>query len=260
MNKEAASAPPFRPERPVSRSNLREQVTSRILSAIVQGVFRSGERLVVQRLAGLYEVSPTPVREALVELAGLGMVELLPNRGAVVLSFGPRQVREISQVRRVLEVEAVRCACDRIDPVKLALLETDLVRLQTVPLDERWDRAARVADSSLHLMIASSCGSARLTAEIHRYLTLIQAIRDVSHLRDALTHYSRTNDVSEHLAILAPLQAGDAEGAARAMDRHIRCAAKALDEVLFQGGVDPMMPGGDGSAVEESAEEKGSRV
>ena len=90
----------------VGRQTLRQDVISRILSAVFQGRIHSGQRLVVQRLAEQYGVSPTPVREALVELAGLGIVALLPNRGAVVRPFGPHEVREISQVRRVLEVEA----------------------------------------------------------------------------------------------------------------------------------------------------------
>ena len=101
---------------PVSRGGLRHQVTARLLTAVFLGRFESGQRLVVQHLAETLSVSPTPVRESLVELAAMGIVELLPNRGAVVLPFGPEQVREISQVRRVLEVEAdLRCASGRID-------------------------------------------------------------------------------------------------------------------------------------------------
>ena len=60
----------------------------------------------VQQLTQLYGVSPTPVRESFVELASLGILELLPNRGAVVLPFGLDEVRGIVQIRRVLEVEA----------------------------------------------------------------------------------------------------------------------------------------------------------
>jgi DNA-binding GntR family transcriptional regulator len=218
---------------PISRGNLRHQVTSRILTAVFQGGFHSGQRLIVQRLSELYEVSPTPVREALVELATLGMVELLPNRGAVVLPFGPQQFREISQIRRVLEDEGARCACGRTPPDQLAALEADLEGLKTRPSDEARDRDARTCDTNLHGLIAESCGSARLTAEIDRYLTLFQNLRDVSHLRDAATNYSRSDDVAEHLEIIRRLQAGDADGAAQAMDRHIRLATNALEVVLF---------------------------
>src|SRR5207253_1194767 len=168
--------------------SLREQVTSRILTTVFQGQFRPGQRLVVQHLADLFEVSPTPVRESLVELAGLGVVELLPNRGAVVRPFGPQVVAEISQIRRVLEVEAARCACDRIEPGQLAALETEMERLQGLPRDEQWDRDARAADTRLHGLTADACGSTRLRAEINRYLTLFRALRDVCHERDAWTN------------------------------------------------------------------------
>jgi DNA-binding GntR family transcriptional regulator len=217
----------------ISRGNLRQQVMARILTGVFQGRLHSKQRLVVQRLAERYGVSPTPVREALVELAGLGLVDLLPNRGAVVRPFGPQEVREISQVRRVLEVEATRCACGRTDPENLKALERDLVRLQDLPRDVQWDRDARSADTRLHGLIADSCGSTRLREEVNRYLTLFRTLRDVSHERDAGTNYSHSNDVPEHLEILHALIAQDPEAAAEAMDRHIRSAARNLEQVVF---------------------------
>ncbi len=218
---------------PVPRGSLRQQVTSRLLAAVFVGRFTSGQRLIVQKLASAYDVSPTPIREALVELAALGIVKLLPNRGAVVLPFGPEQVREISQVRRVLEVEATRCACGRIDESDLAALCEGLERLASRRSDDARDRDARELDNRLHGLIAESCGSARLTAEIGRYLTLFRTLRDVGHHRDAATNYSRSDDVPEHLDVLRRLRAGDADGAAAAMDTHIRCATTAVLEVLF---------------------------
>lgn len=230
-------APEFAAE-PVTRGNLRQQVTARLMTAIFQGRFESGQRLVVQSLASAYQASPTPVREALVELASLGLVELLPNRGAVVQPFGPRDVKEISEVRRLLEVEATRCACGRIPPADLAEVEQELRKLGALAHDRAWDRRARALDTRLHGLIADCCGSRRLAAEVGRFLVLFRALRDVSHQRDAWTDYSRSNDVPEHLAIIAALERRDAAGAARAMDRHIRSAALKLEEVIFSRPVD----------------------
>ncbi len=221
------------PVEPVSRGTLRQQVTSRLMMGIFQGRFRSGQRLVAQDLATAYQASPTPVREALVELASLGLVDLLPNRGAVVQPFGPPEIREISQLRRLLEVEAARCASGRIRAGELAGLEQELLELGALPHDQSWDRSARDVDTRLHGLIADSCGSRRLAAEVGRYLTLFRALRDVSHQRDAWTNYSRSNDVPEHLAIVVALLAADGDGAAHAMDRHIRSAAMKLEEVIF---------------------------
>jgi DNA-binding GntR family transcriptional regulator len=227
---------------PVSRGTLRQQVTSRLMTGIFQGRFRSGQRLVVQDLATAYQASPTPVREALVELASLGLVDLLPNRGAVVQPFGPQEIREISHLRRLLEVEAARGAAGRIPADQLGSLQEELLRLAAPPRDETWDQSARDIDTRLHGLIAENCGSRRLGAEVGRYLTLFRALRDVSHQRDAWTNYSRSNDVPEHLAIVEALAASDAEGAAQAMDRHIRSAAMALEEIIFSS---PDAPGPD---------------
>ena len=57
----------------------------------------------------------------------------------------------------------------------------------------------------------------------------------MSHQRDAWTNYSRSNDVPEHLAIVAALLEPDPIAAGRAMDRHIRSAAIKLEEVVFSG-------------------------
>lgn len=238
------------PAEPVSRGNLRQQVTARLMTAIFQARFRSGQRLVVQDLASAYQASPTPVREALVELASLGLVELMPNRGAVVQPFGPQEIREISEVRRLLEVEATRCACGGITPVELTALEEELIELKALPLDEEWDRRARDVDTRLHGLIADSCGSRRLAAEIGRYLTLFRTLRDLSHQRDAWNNFSHSNDVPDHLAIVESLRANDPESAARAMDRHIRSAARTLERINFPGpdvqSPDPGAPEGAG--------------
>jgi len=219
----------------ISRGSLRTQVTNRLLTGIFLGNFRSGQRLVVKRLADQYQVSPTPVRESLVELSALGLVDLLPNRGAVVRRFGPKEVREISQVRRVLESEAVRCATAAPPMAELRDLERELTRLHDTPVSPSWDADARDADTRLHALLAESCGSARLTTEIQRYLTMFRMLRDVSHQRDALSNYAHSNDIPEHLAVVRAVLAGDADGAARAMARHIDSASANLQAVLFAG-------------------------
>jgi DNA-binding GntR family transcriptional regulator len=232
----------------ISRGHLRAQVMSRILAAVFQGQFRSGQRLIAQQLSERYQVSTTPVREALLELAGLGIVELLPNRGAIVRPFGPREVREISQIRRVLEVEAVRCACGRIPADELSAIERELKRLEAMSPSPLWAQDARAADTRLHGMIAASCDSSRLKAEIDRYSALWRTLRNVSQQRDLKTNYAQIpGALAEHLAIVRVLRESDPEQAARIMDRHIRTAERWLEQALY-GGPDPApaasFPGG----------------
>lgn len=216
---------------PITGGHLRQSVTSRILTGVFQGQFRPGSRLVAQHLCNLYQVSQTPVREALQELEVLRIVDLSMNRGAVVRPFGPQQLFEMGQIRRILEVEATRCACGRIPPVDLTDVEAALMRVQAMRSEEERSRAGRAADSRLHGLIVSLCGSDRLGFEIGRYLTLFRALRDVSHERDAWT--SSEDMPEQHLAIVRALIRSDTERAAQAMDRHLRCVTTILSEIVF---------------------------
>jgi DNA-binding GntR family transcriptional regulator len=173
------------------------------------------------------------VRESLVELAGFGVVELLLNRGAVVKPFGPHELSEMSQVRRVLEAEATRCACGRIDRAEATELYGELRQLKSLNLDEHRDHLARKADNRLHELIAGSCGNMRLAGEIRRYLSLFRVLRNVSHLRDAWDDYRHSDDVPEHLEIAEALLASKANAAAQAMDNHLRSVERTLSEVMF---------------------------
>ena len=231
----SASEPRFQAVREtvILRTGLRGKVTEQLLTNIFEGRFQQGEQLVVQRVAQTLGVSPTPVREALVELAGLGVVKLIPNHGAVVKPFGRGELKEMSQVRRVLESEAARCASGHADMEILKQLHEELIQLDSLDVSASRDERALAADTTLHALVAESCDNQRLTAEIGRYLMLFRALRNISHLRDAWNDYRHTNDVPEHLRIVAALMSGDPELAARTMDDHIRSVERSMAVILF---------------------------
>jgi len=135
----------------------RQSIVETILGQLFQGRIKPRERLRVEHLAEQFEVSVTPIREALVELAGLGVIELQANRGAVVCDFGPLQVLEIYHLRRILECEATRGACDRIAPFELESL--------------RGDHYGQMNENAEHLAIvdALNAGDADLAANAMAY-------------------------------------------------------------------------------------------
>src|SRR5580704_5032086 len=90
---------------------LRQTIVEQLLVEVFRGRLSAGRHLVTQELAERFEVSHTPIREALIALAGIGIIDLVPNCGAVVRELTAREVREICQVRRVLECEATRRSC-----------------------------------------------------------------------------------------------------------------------------------------------------
>src|SRR4051794_13638966 len=83
----------------------REAIVSSLLAEVFQGRLRAGQHLVTRELAARFGVSHTPIREALIALAGTGVIDLSPNKGAVVRSVTAKDVREVCQVRRLLECE-----------------------------------------------------------------------------------------------------------------------------------------------------------
>jgi DNA-binding GntR family transcriptional regulator len=208
----------------------RQTIVQSLLADVCQGRLRAGTHLVTQELAGRFGVSHTPIREALITLAGIGVIDLLPNRGAVVRRVTVDEVREVCQVRRVLECEAVRSACGRIELAELHALAGEFRRLMAVhdPSVPGFVEQARVVDSRLHDVIAESCGNAFLAKELSRLKILFRAFRDVAwdHDEERNDYHRIAEEGGEHLAIVEALLAGDARTAARAMARHIRSGAR----------------------------------
>lgn len=206
--------------------NRRRTIVESLLADIFQSRLHAGQRLVTDDLARRFGVSHTPIREALIELAGIGIVDLFPNRGALVRQVTARDVREICHVRRILECAATRTACGRIDLPDLHQVREGIRVLMSAPSSSKdnFIQQARVLDSQLHDLIAESCGNAYLANELGRLKILFRACRDVAWEHDkAHNDYHRIAEEGyEHLAIVDALIDGDGKQAARAMASHIR--------------------------------------
>ncbi|HKI33293.1 MAG TPA: GntR family transcriptional regulator [Gemmataceae bacterium] len=217
----------------------RQAIVQSLIGDVFQGRLRTGAHLVTQELAQRFGVSHTPVREALIALAGIGLIDLLPNRGAVVRRVTAIEVREVCQVRRALECEATRSACGRAEPTRLSDLAGELRRMVAVEglSAGAFITWARAVDSSLHDLIADSCGNAFLSKELGRLKLLFRAFRDMAWAHDeARNDYHRlAEEAHEHLAIVEALIAGDARSAARAMARHIRSGARYWSRAMPSG-------------------------
>ena len=224
----------------------REALAATILAEIFNGTLVAGQRLVAQDLAERHGVSQTPIREALIALAAVGMIDLLPNRGAIVRRVGEREVREVCQVRRILECEAVRTACgimtaESLDEIGDAIRQ---IRSRCDAANEDLVRIALVVDSRLHDAIAAACGNELLAREIGRLKLLFRAFRDGSWERVATQNdYSRLAiEADEHMRILDALKANDAVGAADAMAQHIQSGERYWIGVTFDHTTETSSP------------------
>jgi len=106
---------------------------------ILSGAYPAGMRLKTEELAQALGLSRMPVRDALQQLHSEGLVEIRPNRGAVVTSLTPEDVVELFEIRAVLEGLAARQACERLDDEAFEDLRLYLQRMSNSSQDvQRW--------------------------------------------------------------------------------------------------------------------------
>ena len=214
-----------------------DRLAAEIQARVLAGEFASGSRLRQATLATEFGVSRTPVREALRKLQAAGVVELEPNRGAVVRGPSAREVREAYEVRAELEGLAAELATTRIRDEELRRLrEAQRLFRRSVKTLLAWKRTQRDGEAPpedahaewirgndlFHLAILEAAGNERLRAtlaDLHvsfpRDLTWI-VLGESSHLLE--------ENVRQHGAILDAIERRDADEARRLMTEHVRSA------------------------------------
>lgn len=207
----------------------REHIVAFVLQKIVEGSFLPGSRLTTKQIADELSVSLTPVREAFAELAGIGVIDLEPNRGATIHSFSKREIQDVCRVRRALECEAIRGAVQRIPHSILAKLDHEFRELANGRIQGRKNiLRARKLDSQLHDTIAAYCGNEFLKRELQRLSKLFRSFRDASWIEsESREDCDRlTEEAKEHSAIITALIARDKKKAILEMGRHINASSK----------------------------------
>ena len=214
-----------------------DRLATAIQARVLSGTLPRGVRLPQSALAAEFGVSRTPVREALRKLQASGLVELVPNRGAIVRGPSAREIREAYVVRAELEGLAAELAAARIsdqDLVRLREAEalfrravTSLVaRRRRRRREPRWeDESTWVqANDLFHQAILDAAANARLSAtiaDLHRTFP-----RDLTW--SALAGNSRLleENVEQHAVVLQAIERRDADEARRRMVEHVRRAGE----------------------------------
>jgi len=208
---------------PVARRTLGDAVYDRLLHAILEGELTGGDELSEVTLAEQYQVSRTPVREALARLVADGLVSNGPNRKATVLTFSRQLVVEIYQVRQFLEAGAAELAARRFDRSELTRLQIAAANVQPGS-DPLWQERALAFDLDLHRTIARQCGNRRLETEIRRCTNFMPILQRLAGRRDDRLQQA----YDEHLRILDALAKADPQRASREMRDHVASALAIL--------------------------------
>ena len=193
-----------------------------ILSAILAGRINPGTRLGEQKLADLFSVSRTRVREAMMRLETRGVVQVSARRGWYVVEPSADEAREAFQTRRVIETGLLHTLRTIPPGVVQSLKEHVAIEREAIEAGDVHSRACLLGDFHIHL--ADALGN-RLLTEIIRDLTARTTL--ISMLYQPTEKAEESSN--DHEDIVAALEAGDIETAARLMDEHICKVEAGLD-------------------------------
>jgi GntR family transcriptional regulator, rspAB operon transcriptional repressor len=198
-------------------AQLERRVYERLRDDIVSGELQPGAQLVEARIAEELGVSKTPVREALIRLQRDGLVAIEPYRGARVTQPSPEDVREILELRLLLECRIARDLAERRPPEVLRALQLSVDQcLGALAVGDRptfLDGLTQFSDIQ-----AAACGNRRMAKLLVDLRGVLLLIGSTSLRAPGREHRS----LDEHEAILAAITAGNPEAAAAATAAHIR--------------------------------------
>jgi DNA-binding GntR family transcriptional regulator len=211
---------------------LRRQATHELVAAVLReaittGHLKANQPLPQDEIAAQLQVSHIPVREALRQLQSEGLVTYQPNRGATVSALSPDEIREIYEIRAILETAAIRRAAPRLTQGQL-------------------DRAARILDAAEQATDGAAWGSHDV--DFHQR---IYALHDRPRMDELIAGLLRRVDrywtlhglmlkhrgtfEREHRAILAALYDRNAAAAGELLEAHLAGAAALLIGEIARG-------------------------
>lgn len=199
-----------------SSTRLSEQLGEQIEERIVTGHYAPGVRLDEQDLAESFGVSRTPVREALIQLASAGLVEIRPRRGAIVSTIGPSRLCEMFDVMAELEAMCGRLAARRITPEEQVQLRAAHLACETARRANDPDAYYRL-NEAFHRAIYTASHNAFLADQA---MALHRRLRPYRRLQLRVRNRMSTS-FAEHSAIVDAILAGDSEQAADRLRRHV---------------------------------------
>ncbi len=183
---------------------------------ILSGDLPDGSKLTEQAVCKRYNVSRTPVREALRQLEADGLIENIPNRGAYVTGLSKRDISDLFDLRALFEVQAVEWAIKRMGSEDFDRLSESMEFMEFYTLKE--DTAKVLSFNSLfHSIIYGGTGNRKLRRSLEVYQT---------YLKYSAPHRSYSESdlktlLEEHRAIFEAFESRNTAAGRKAMEHHM---------------------------------------
>jgi len=198
--------------------NLSARVYNQIKHLILCNEIMPGQKLHHQQLSERFDVSRTPVREALTRLVQEGYVSFLPNRGFTCKEIRMQEAEELYELREALEAFAVGKAIENLTDNGLDKLKNKM-HCYGRDVENRFTRERLVYDQDVHLAIAQMSGNETLQNMLRHVFERIVLKRRTDGIYDSTRG---TTAHQEHLRLLAAMERRDAAAAVAIVRNHIQ--------------------------------------
>lgn len=219
--------------------SLAEQAYLRLHQEIMTCSLSPGQVVSERELARRYEMSKTPIREALYRVCHNGLMQRLPGRGYLVSPITIKDIQDIFDLRLILELAAAERAAQNPSPAQIAILKGLSVVSYSLDDPESHIQFLRT-NRAFHLTIAGAVANRRLSEcleglliEMDRFFHLGLRLRD-----------SSEEMACEHQEVVAALERGDVEGVRDAIARQIVASRDRIMEAIMQGELQPVQLSG----------------
>jgi len=210
-------------EQPAVAGDKSDIIYDRILNAIMEHRLSPGTKLVEEKLASVFQINRTRIREVLARLAYEGIVTTVPNRSAFISSPSVEEARHVFQARRILEPALIRSLIERQDRSLYKRLHQH-VSLERAAREAGDKHAVIRLSGEFHILIAQMVDSAPLTKlmrELASLTCLIILLYDSPNIPACPNH--------EHTAIVEALEQNNEKEAIRLMLDHLAHIEATLD-------------------------------
>ena len=222
---------------PISRATLHDQVSARLRAMLVEGHIAPGAKLNERELCEQLQVSRTPLREAIKLLAAEGLVDLLPNRGAVAVKLGEADVVNTFEVLASLEGLSGELAAQRITAAQLA--EIRALHYEMLACFTRRDLSGYYRlNAQIHSAINAAAANPVLAGTYRSINARVQSLRFRTNQNEAKWKHA----VKEHERMVDALVAHDAAAMRTVLVDHLLRKRDTVLELMRAGNL--QSPGG----------------
>ncbi len=216
------------------RKNLSSIAYEKIKEMILNGEIKEGDVLLENQLANAFEMSRTPIREAIRKLENEGILKSIDGVGTLVKSVTFKDILDIYEVRVALEVKALRTSMSNIDTKDLQELKLEIEKVITeLEINEKETQAIKKLynlDTKLHELIVDKSDNEYIKRIMHDINYKIRRNRKTAYDN---YHTSKASAL-QHLEIVERILEGDYESASQALEMHINWSLRTLERSMLR--------------------------